>query len=217
MRLRKFMILKQFKRLSLFVIIGACSSPSFQRLPVIEPHLEKSVAIFHAFPIEPLPPKILQPMILRQEQQIAQMSIFKTVLSNQEGLKKITSDPALRRELEMYLETFTLTNISNMDISRRVAQMLDVEQFLIIHYELFPCTECDSKSAIWIRFQLIDAYDSTIIWSGAWGEQLEAEELENLAQTADKMSAEVLDTLPRPLKQSWHRKRYIHLSRLAIN
>ena len=211
------MILKKLKQFSLFLIVGACASPSFQRQPVIEPHLQKSVAIFHAFPIEPLPSQVIQPILQRQEQQIEQMSIFKNVVSNHESKQQIASDPKLRRELEMYLETFTLTNISNMDISRRVAQRLNVDQFLIIHYELFPCTACDSQNSIWIRFQLVDAYDAKMIWSGAWGQQLEPEEFENLDQTTKEMAAEILNALPQQLKQPWHRKRYIQLSRLSDN
>ncbi len=196
-------------------MLGACASPSFQRQPLIEPHLDKSVAIFHAFPIEPLPPKIIQPILQRQENQIGQMSIFKDVVLSQAAKERIASDPKLRRKLEMYLETLTLTNISNMDISRSVAKMLNVEQFLIIHYELFPCTECDSKNSLWIKFQLIDAYDSTIVWSGVWSEDLEAEEFENLAQTTNKMSADIVNALPQQIKQPWHRKRYVQLSQLA--
>ncbi|MFB3925949.1 MAG: hypothetical protein ACE14T_07825 [Syntrophales bacterium] len=97
---------------------------------------------------------------------LADKGWFKRVVSADDFQKRLGADEEVRKVVTEYLNKITNVNFSDPDLSRRIAEVYQIDAFLVVGVDLWNYTvESGKKTAkIGLNFQLVDARSGRIMW-----------------------------------------------------
>ena len=131
-----------------------------------------------------------------------------------EQKRKLANNPKLRSEFRTYLNTLSLTGISDKEIAWKIEKEFQSPYFLLIDLASFPCTkDCSSNEQWIIRLKLIEAHSGELIFRVRKQHVLAEDEKasESYNALAGKLTTEVIDEFASGFIVPWHRWRYEHL------
>lgn len=180
------------------------------------PYLEKAVAFAVAHSSTSLERSLLDAAQRRVEQRLETFSEFAQFLSIEETNQRYGDNAQLKYQSVQYTLTVALTGISDKNISSKMGEALQVEQLFLLQAERIACVECGAGEKLVVRFYLIEAQTSELLWRGRFDQSLDEDEVEPealadlLLETVDLL----LDELTLTFKKRWHRQRYENLKKL---
>ena len=181
------------------------------------PYLDQAVALAVAQSSTSVAEPLLHAAQKRVEERLEKFSEFSQFLSIAEGARRYGDNAELKYQSVQYTLTVALTGISDKNISSQMGKVLQVDQLFLIQAERIACVECGAGEKLIVKFYLIEAQTSQLLWRGRFDQPLDEEDLEQTAfnnllmETVDLL----LDEFTTTFKKRWHRQRYENLKKLG--
>ena len=128
-----------------------------------------------------------------------------------EQKQKLARDPKLRSKFKTYVNTLSLTGISDKEIALELEKEFGIEYFLFLEFLSFPCSKDCSFNKQWlVRLKLIESRSGDLIfWVRRKYELSEVgENAEFYNDLAKKLSLEVINEFASGFIIPWHQLRY---------
>ena len=194
--------------------LSACKTIDSNAEPEFSNHVFKPVAFFTVTPPSNL--KSTWPEIIKEIEIILRDMPFLGKIAGMNTQKqKFAKNQKLRSKLKTYLNTLSLTGISDKEIALNLKKELEIEYFLILEFLSFPCTkDCSSNQQWLVRLKLVEPQSGDLIfWVRKKYELSEVRKntgfYNNLAK---KLSLEVVNEFASGFIIPWHQWRYNHFT-----
>jgi len=203
--------------LLMLITLGGCKSIDVKNKNDLLPYMVKPVAL-----LPTKPPKNLESvwpdLMYKMEESLRKMSALGRIKGIKELNNQLNANPKLRSAFQTYMNTLTLTGISDKEIALRLEDKFESPHFLLLDFVSFPCTkECPSDEQWIIRIKLIEANTADIIYRARKAHQLEEDEqiTESYQDLAENMILDVLAEFQAGFIVPWHRWRYEHMKKVS--
>ena len=209
------------KYITFFVsfIFAACTSSTDFILPDLTPVIEKDVAILAPKTIFSVRNEALDDAKERVEKRLETFPSFNRFVSVKKTKEILGNDNDLLFKREEYASTFAMMSVADKNIGIALGKRLNVEQYFVIQADDFPCDQCDTGRLLALKFKLINAETSELIWRAQASEKLDEDELE--PETYKKLVLEmvenVMDDFTTEFIIPWHQVRYNKLAQLRAD
>tara|TARA_B100000945_G_scaffold314748_1_gene312793 strand:- start:3409 stop:4113 length:705 start_codon:yes stop_codon:yes gene_type:complete len=205
------------KLILLLFILGSCKSIETKIKPDLLPYMLKPVAL-----LPTKAPKNLESvwpdLMYNFEKGLSKMASLGKIKSIKEFNKKLSSNRKLRSAYKTYIDTLTLTGISDKEIALRLLDEFKSPHFLFLDFKSFPCTkECPSDEQWVIRLKLIEVKTGEIIYRARLSHQLDEDEkkLESYQNLAENMISDIMEEFQEGFIIPWHRWRFEHMKKVS--
>ena len=205
------------KIILLLFILGSCKSIETKIKPDLLPYMLKPVAL-----LPTKAPKNLESvwpdLMYNFEKDLSKMDSLGKIKSIKEFNKKLSSNRKLRSAYKTYIDTLTLTGISDKEIALRLLDEFKSPHFLFLDFKSFPCTkECPSDEQWVIRLKLIEVKTGEIIYRARLSHQLNEDEkkLESYQNLAENMISDIMEEFQEGFIIPWHRWRFEHMKKVS--
>jgi len=195
--------------------LSACKTIDSNSEHEFSSHVFNPVVFFSLNPPSNL--KTGWPEIIREiEKKLREMPFLGEVVGLREQKQKFAKDQKLRSKLKTYLNTLSLTGISDKEIALKLEKEFGTEYFLFLEFLSFSCTkDCSSNKQWLIRLKLIESRSGDLIfWARKKYEISEARKnVEFYNDLAKKLSLEVVNEFASVFIIPWHQWRYKHFTK----
>ena len=199
--------------LGLLLFLTACKTMDIKDKADLLPYMNKPVAFMTVKPPKNLE-RIWPEMIELIEQRLRELPTLGKVTGIKEQKLKLVKNPKLRSQFRTYLNTLSLTGISDKEIAWKLEKELVSPYFLLLDLASFPCTkDCSSNEQWVIRLKLIEAHSGDLIFLVRIQHELSEDEkaVESYNALAVKLTTELVDEFVSRFIVPWHRWRYEYL------
>jgi len=202
----------------LFGLIGAlfgCTDSIVHSVPDMSPFVQKNVALLVTKPSVALEPQLVNAITQKVEQRLTQFSSFSSVLRTSQMDTFFKEHLDLKYQTLQYVTSFALTGVSDKDHSSRLAKDLSVEQFLILDFNHYPCSTCNSGKQLVVKFHLLGAATGELIWRARVLTELDEDDVEQkrFAEIVTESTETILEDFIDTFKIPWHFRRYENLKK----
>jgi len=199
-------------------VLGACKTIDSKTKKDLSPYINKPLAFFTAIPPSNLK-KVWPKIIKNTESSLREIEYLGRLIGLDEQKKIFRKNSKLRSELNTYLNTLKLTEISEKETAWKLGNKLGCQYFLFLDLTSFSCTEGCSSNHQWIiRLKLLDVKSGeTIIWVRRRYELSEHEiNTQSYYELAEKLTSEVVNEFGSGFIIPWHQWRFVHLNPSSI-
>jgi len=141
--------------------------------------------------------------------------LYQELIPPQEVLRRLQTDTRLNQLKNIYLDSLTTISISDKDISVPLAKFLNVDNFIILQVENWPCDDCFSKKRLRFKLRVVNAVTSDIVWTGINELNTLDKNSNDLNQFADILLNELFNSFNLRFRLKWHQRRFEHLTKLS--
>jgi len=198
-------------------VLGSCKSIDVKNKPDLLPYMRKNVAL-----LPTKSPRNLEyawtDLMSKMEQNLRKMNNLGRIEGFEELKNKLNASPKLKSSYKKYINTLTLTGISEKEIALRLKDEFKSSHFLLLDFISFPCTEeCPSDEQWVIRLKLIEVNSGEIISRVRLSHQLDKEEKnpQLYKNLAEKMISEAVAEFKSVYIVPWHRWRFEHMKKVS--
>ncbi|MGK0288858.1 MAG: hypothetical protein ACI86H_000279 [bacterium] len=180
----------------------------------LESRKGKSIAIFPILSLVKTPKPVLTKLNQFIINEIKTTRLFERILSGSKLNVIIDQDGTLSQKKDIYLDTFSVVSVSDMDLSAPIGKELGVDSFLIFQVNSWPCEKCIPKDLLRMKLRLVQASTGNVVWTGIheeYGVSLNS----NLENIAKKVAAKLTYVFYHRFKTKWHKQRYQNLTLLG--
>ena len=200
----------------IFTLIS-CKSIDVKNKPDLLPYMLKPVALLPTKSPRNLE-SVWVDLMTKIEKNLRSMPNLGRIAGIEELNKKLDANPKLRSAYKKYINTLTLTGISEKEIALILKNEFESPHFLLLDFVSFPCSEgCPSDEQWVIRLKLIEVDTGEIISRVRLSHQLDKEE-QNTGQyldLAENMISEVMAEFQAGYVVPWHRWRFEHMKKVS--
>ena len=196
----------------------ACKTVDSSAEPDLSTHVFKPVAFFSVTPPRNLK-SVWEEIINVVEVKIREIPFLGKVVGHNEQKQKFSSLPKLKSNLKTFINTFSLTGISDKEIALKLGKKLEIEYFLFFEFLSYPCSvDCSSNQQWLVRLKLIESQSGDLIFWVRKKYELSGDRknIEFYKDLAIKVSMEVVNEFASGFIIPWHRWRHNHLTKNSI-
>lgn len=141
---------------------------------------------------------------------------FDSYLNETDVENRLNKNRALKQAKDIYLDSLVNVAVSDKDLSSKIGQFLNADNFLIYQVDLWPCDSCISKDIMSVKLRLVESANGAIIWTGISQKNEVLQEKEEMELTLHDLTDEVLDLFYNRFKTKWHVKRFESLKATTL-
>ncbi len=202
----------------LFGLIGSlfgCTDSIVYSVPDVSPFVQKNVALLVTKPSVAIEPQLVNALTQKVEQRLTKFSSFSKMLRTSQMESFFKEHLDLKYQTLQYVTSFALTGVSDKDLSSRLAKGLSVDQFLILDFNQYPCSTCNSGKQLLVKLHLIGSTTAELIWRARILTELDEADVEKkrFAEIATESTESILEDFIETFKIPWHFRRYENLKK----
>ena len=176
----------------------------------------KSTSIFTIIVSKDIPANISKMLQDITIEKIQETRFYDVVLSGDTLKAKLEQNNNLNQLKDVYLDSLGIVSVSDKDISNPLGTFLEVDSFLVLQLDQWPCLNCADQRGIGLKLRLVDTKSGLVIWTGIMeANELEPEASNNLEKLTTELVSELVNQFYNYFKKKWHRKRYDNLAELS--
>ena len=176
--------------------------------------LGKSAAIFLVNNSLKTPPVIINNLDRLFTTKLLESNLFVSVKPTEQVNNQLIKHAQIKQLSNIYLETLTNISVSDKDISRPMAEYLNVDNFVVLQIDNWPCSECLLYDRIRIKIKIVNAQSSAILWTGIDEIYTLDYQSEHFPEMANILLTDLFQNFYNRFKIKWHKKRYYQLAQL---
>ena len=207
-----------FFLVGIFVFVGACKTLDSKGKKDLYPYIKKPLAFIVANPPNTL--KTFFPKVIKStEVRLREFPYLGRLIGIDEQNEKFKKNLKLRSAFRTYLNTLSLTGISDKKIAWELGKALDSQLFLFLDFTSFSCTVgCPSNLQWIIRLKLVDVNSGDLIYWVRKRHELSEDQIinESYEELAEKFISEVVNEFGSGFVVPWHQWRYFHLNNNSV-
>ncbi len=192
----------------------ACKTIDTNAEPELSMHVFKPVAFISVNPPSKLK-SVWKEIINSLEKKLKNLPFLGKVVGYNEQEQKFNMNPKLKSKFKTYINTLSLTGISDKEIALKLEKKFGIQYFLFFEVLSYPCTiDCSSNHQWLVRLKLIESRSGDLIfWARKKHEISEGKKnTEYYKNLALKASNEIVNEFARGFIIPWHQWRYNHLT-----
>jgi len=176
--------------------------------------LGKSAAIFLVNNSAKTPPVIINNLDQLFTKKLLESNLFVAVKPSEQVNKQLIKQAQIKQLSEIYLDTLTNISVSDKDISRPMAEYLNVDNLVVLQIDNWPCSECLLDDRIRIKIKIVNAHSSAILWTGIDEIYTLNYQSDHFPEMANILLTDLFQNFYNRFKIKWHKKRYHQLVQL---
>jgi len=176
--------------------------------------LGKSAAVFLVNNSPKTPPEIIKDLDQIFIKKLLESNLFVSAKPTEQVNKQLIKHAQIKQLSEIYLDTLTNISISDKDISRPMAEYLNVDNFVVLQIDNWPCSECLLHDRIRLKIKVVNATSSAILWTGIDEIFTLDYRSEHFPEMANILLTDLFQNFYNRFKIKWHKKRYHQLTQL---
>lgn len=176
--------------------------------------LAEKVAVFPVYNSTGVPEPVMEALNQKYQKGIEASGLIQSPVFLDRKESRFQENGNIRQKKEIYLDTLYSVSVSDKELSGKIGQFLDVEQFLVMQVSFWPCGDCLTKDIMRMKSRLIDAKSGEILWTGIHEEFGLVADAEENREIGMEMANKLTTAFVNRFKEKWHKKRFKHLAQL---
>lgn len=176
--------------------------------------LGKTAAVFLINNAVKIPGEVTNSFAQTLTTQLEASKLFESIVPPVQVVELLNKHGKIKQLSSIYMDTLTNISISDKDISKPMAEYLNVDSFFVLQIDNWPCPECLLQDRIRIKIKIVNADFSEILWTGIDEIFTLDDPAEQFPEMAKILLTDLFDNFYNRFKIKWHKKRYYQLAQL---
>jgi hypothetical protein len=176
--------------------------------------LGKTAGVFLINNAVKIPGEVINSFSQMSTNRLKETNLFESIVPPKRVIELLNKHGKIKQLSSIYMDTLTNISISDKDISKPMAEYLNVNSFFVLQVDNWPCSECLLQDRIRIKIKIVNAEFSEILWTGIDEIFTSDNPSEQFPEIAKILLTDLFDNFYNRFKIKWHKKRYHQLAQL---